>query len=224
MVNKKISGCIFDLDGTLLHTLGNIHAAVNKTREAMGLGPLPNDDVFASYLGHGGRTLLNSAFGHELSDEEFSVIGPHYTNAYASDLVSLTKPYDGIPQLLSDLVEKGIKVAIISNKRDCFTLPIADHFFSHIPFTFVMGERPDFPLKPNPASALHIASLMGLDPSEVAFVGDSFQDALTANNAGMIACSVLWGYQKKSEISSKSRPDVYFNNVSELSAFLLSEK
>jgi phosphoglycolate phosphatase len=221
MNTKNIKGCIFDLDGTLLDTLEDIRAAVNRVMAENGLPILEGGALFASYLGHGNRTLLDKAFGHVLTDEEYSRIGPSFLAAYSSDPVRLSRPYEGISNLLSNLVSEGKKIAVISNKRDELTRPIVEHFFGDIPFTFVMGQREEFPLKPDPSSALYVASLMGLKPEEVAFVGDSFQDALTANNAGMIACSVLWGYQDVDEISSKASPDVLINTVDQLEAFIL---
>ncbi len=223
MDTKNIKGCIFDLDGTLLDTLEDIRAAVNHVMAENDLPLLEGGARFASFLGHGNRTLLDKAFGHVLTDEEYQHIGPSFLAAYSGDPVRLSRPYDGVVTLLSNLVSAGKKVAVISNKRDELTRPIVEHFFGDIPFTFVMGQRAEFPLKPDPTSALHVASIMGLKPEEVAFVGDSFQDALTANNAGMVACSVLWGYQNIDEISSKASPDILFETVDQLSDFLLGE-
>jgi phosphoglycolate phosphatase len=98
------------------------------------------------------------------------------------------------------LIKLGIKLAVFSNKAEPLTIKIVNQLLGNVPFVKVMGARPDFPKKPDPAGALYISEQMGLSPGDLIYMGDSDVDMITATRAGMYAVGVLWGFRTEAEL------------------------
>jgi phosphoglycolate phosphatase len=112
-----------------------------------------------------------------------------------------TRPYPGIPELLRELLARGLPVNVLSNKPQGYTDLTVREFFPGLPFTHVRGARPEVPNKPHPAGALALAGELGLAPGQIAFVGDSATDMRTARGAGMLPVGVLWGFRDEAELT-----------------------
>jgi phosphoglycolate phosphatase len=121
---------------------------------------------------------------------------------YARNWNAKTRPYPGIPELLDELTVRGIKMALLSNKLHEFTAMIVSALLSKWRFDAVRGEKPPVPRKPDPASALEIAGLLGVDPGAFLYIGDTGTDMKTANAAGMYAVGVLWGFRDAGELTA----------------------
>lgn len=195
----KYQGIIFDLDGTLLDTIEDISDSVNEVLDNYGF-PNHGYDDYKLKIGNGFKNLLEKSLPED-TDIDINEALTLFIEAYSRRYQNKTKPYNGIIDLLDKLNQIGIKLGINSNKRNDYTNQLANKFFKDIPFIQILGERKGVPKKPNPASALEIASLMGLDPKEILYIGDSKTDLLTAKNADMHSVGVLWGFRSYDELA-----------------------
>jgi len=189
----KIKAVIFDLDGTLLDTFGDLHTAMNTAMAAFGY-PLPDRARIMESINNGARTFVERCLplgNHPARrvDEVFEA----YKQAYRECYLNETCVYPGIHQLLDRLKKGGIKLAVLSNKRDEMVKKLTEKFFGTEMFGLSLGQTPNLPLKPDPAAALHIAERLGAQAGETLFVGDSDMDIKTAKNAGMPCAAVTWG-------------------------------
>ncbi len=203
--NMKKKLVIFDLDGTLLYTVPDIAAATNQALAACGW-PVHSEAEIASYIGNGINKLFERALPPEnRTQEEVLRIRSLFLPYYSEHCADATRPFDGIPELLSAICSRGIKVAVASNKYHPATVKLMQHFFPQIPFCAVFGEREGVPRKPEPDIVRDILDKAGIHcPDEVLYVGDSGVDMQTAANAGIEAVAVTWGCRSREELSSYS--------------------
>lgn len=199
---KQYKGIIFDLDGTLLNPIYDLGNSVNAVMETFGY-PCHDYDVYKLKIGHGFRNLIEVSLPEDKRTEEQIDQGLKlFLETYDKTYKDKTVPYDGIPQLVDKLYQKGIILGVNSNKRTDYTESLVDKFFSHIPFVAVYGERQGIPKKPDPTTALEIAEMMNLKPEEVLYIGDSKTDMITGQNAGMDTIGVTWGFRDRQELES----------------------
>ncbi|HNU90808.1 MAG TPA: HAD family hydrolase [Spirochaetota bacterium] len=210
--SMKYDALVFDLDGTLLDTLRDIADSVNAALEAEGLAGHPAAN-YRLMVGNGMDVLVERAVGGRLGDNESLVRCMERARIeYARRYNNATRPYDGIPQLLGALSARGLRLAVLSNKPDEYTVRIIREYLDGY-FEIVRGLRPDFPRKPDPAQALDILASMGVAPSRCLMVGDSGGDMKTALGAGMVPVGVLWGFRDREELKASGahalleRPD-----------------
>lgn len=207
MSEKKL--VIFDLDGTLLYTVPDIAAATNQALAACGY-PVHSEKEIASYIGNGINKLFERALPEEARNkEEVLRIRSLFLPYYGEHCADMTRPFDGIPELLAAICRHGIKVAVASNKYHPATVKLMQHFFPEIPFCAVFGEREGVPRKPEPAIVWDILRVAGISVSgdgreSVLYIGDSGVDMQTAANAGIEAVAVTWGCRTREELASCS--------------------
>ena len=193
---------LFDLDGTLLDTLRDLSESGNAVLEAHGFPTHPRD-AYRTFIGNGMHNLVRDIFPEEhrpAEGEETEKILVEYRAAYAERWQNTTVPYPGITELLNALADAGIPIGVLSNKAHDFTLKCVDAFLSDWNWEVVLGSREGIPKKPDPAGAIEAAQVVGRDPSECWFVGDSNVDMFTAVNAGMHAVGVAWGFRLVEEL------------------------
>ena len=193
---KEYKGIIFDLDGTLINTLEDLADSVNEALERMGY-PVWPVEAYRLKVGRGFRNLMENSVPEEVREDD-SVIEQmldFFVEAYDRRYMNKSHPYEGIDRLLDELVQKGIFLAVNSNKRTDYTEKLIDKLFHRIPFVGVFGERAGVPKKPDPAGALELCGRMGLEPEQVLYVGDSGTDMKTGKNAGMDTIGVGWGFR-----------------------------
>ncbi|MEZ0390459.1 MAG: HAD family hydrolase [Verrucomicrobium sp.] len=199
---------IFDLDGTLIDSLADLAEAVNRMLDDRGY-PRQPISVFPKYVGDGVRALVERALpSGVLASEDVDARVNEYQKHYSDTWKSETRPYVGIEEALQALQERGMKLAVLSNKPHVFTKLCCDHFFPNTKFELVLGARSGVPKKPDPAGALEIAEHLGLAPSECAYVGDSDIDMKLAVNAGMLAVGVKWGFRGEAELRANGAVEV----------------
>ena len=210
---------IFDLDGTLLDTIADLSEAVNH---ALGLRGLPSHSLeeITKMVGHGVRNLITQALPAELRDDTTTVdaVLADFTDYYFAHIDTYTLPYPGIPELITTLHRKGILMAVASNKFQEGTEHLIKEFFPSIPFVAVLGNRPGFPLKPDPEIVGEVLRKAGVDKEEAVMVGDSPTDMRTAANGGIRGIAVGWGYRDMREIEGLT----IVETVKELQKMLLS--
>jgi phosphoglycolate phosphatase len=196
----SIDAIIFDLDGTLLNSIGDIAACGNEALASMGF-PLLTVDEFRMYVGDGMTGLARKVLPPGKRDE--ATVGKFlemYRALYSRKWNETTVPYEGIEDLLGTLRARGIPLAVLSNKRDEFTKVCVDTLLPTGIFQEVRGESEITPHKPDPQGALTIAESLGVVPQRCLFVGDSEIDVETARRAGMDFVGVEWGYRSRMEL------------------------
>ncbi|MBR5755122.1 MAG: HAD family hydrolase [Erysipelotrichaceae bacterium] len=191
-----IKGIIFDLDGTTLSTLEDIKNSLNTILERHGY-PTKTYDEVRMLVGNGSRNLIRNAIPDGSDEELVADILKEYVEDYSINYHIETKPYEGIPELLKKLQEKGILMAINSNKPDRITKALIAESFPDIDFLEVTGQRDDLPRKPDPTQANKTVELMGLNKEEVLYIGDSETDIKTAKNAELKSVGCLWGFRDR---------------------------
>lgn len=192
-----IQAVLFDLDGTLLDTLPDIYYPLNETLSSFGY-PVCTREQVRRYIGAGTRKLIERALpeGVENADEIYAA----FRSSYGGTSHARTKPYPGIGELLLSLKERGVKLAVVSNKPQEAATTAIQTFFPGL-FSFVQGDSGDFPCKPDPTAARYCALTLHVPLKECVFVGDGETDVAIARNAGMRGVSVLWGYRDREELA-----------------------
>ena len=197
--NKK--AVVFDLDGTVLDTIADIAAAVNRALAAFGFKERTVKEV-QSFLGNGSLMLIKRATGVFDNEDLCLTVRARFREEYEKDMCNLTKPYDGMCGLLSELCKKGIKVAVVTNKDHKCACPMIEHYFGdtvHI----CKGVGTDTERKPNPENTLWVLSQLGVAPDDAVFVGDGMADLQVSNNAGVDFLPVGYGYTSPEKLFSE---------------------
>lgn len=210
-------GVIFDLDGTLADTLGDITATLNVVLNSAGRQALAPSDV-RPMIGLGLANLLGLALG--IDDETArDVLVEQYRVEYKRRLLELTRLFPRIDAVLNMLQAASVPMCVLSNKPTEFALPICDALLADWPFVRCTGPVEGMARKPDPELALQLATQMDREPGEVYFVGDSAEDIETATNAGMTSIAVTWGYREREQLR-QANPDHMVNDADALRLLL----
>jgi len=210
-----IKAVLFDLDGTLLNTLDDIRYFVNEMLSRHGYPTISREQT-AAYVGDGAKKLIERALP-ENADVE-SCFSEFMVRFSASD-GKRTTLYDGELQTLVRLRERGMRLAVITNKPQAAADGCIRQFFPEKMFDFVGGDSGRFPRKPDPALSLYCAKVLHVPPSQCAFVGDGETDAEVAKAAGMHGIGALWGYRSKKQLLSVGA-NLFASDFSRLSNIL----
>ncbi len=195
-----IRAVVYDVDGTLLDTIDTIAGYANAALEKFGLPTQPTEK-YKYFVGNGAKKLVErmiDASGVPQS-EYYDKVYEYYNKLYDSSPIGVTKPFDGIPELISDVNKLGIRQAVLSNKPDYATCQVVTHFFPS-EFYKVYGGREGIKLKPDPDALLSILRELQVSPSECLYVGDTYVDMLTGKSAGAFTVGVLWGFRDRAEL------------------------
>lgn len=188
---------IFDLDGTLLDTLGDLAASVNY---AMSTHHLPEHSVdeVRMMVGNGVRKLMERAIPDGAANPYFDETFATFRHHYMEHQLDTTRPYDGIIETLQELKRRGCRTAVVSNKFDAATKSLCNHFFSGL-IDVAIGENEAAGIhkKPAPDTVFEAIRLLGVSREEAVYVGDSDVDIATAQASGIPCISVLWGFRNR---------------------------
>jgi len=209
---------IFDLDGTLLDTLDDLAAAADHALTGAGF-PTKSREAVRRLIGNGVARLIRGAVPEGTPEEICQRVLADYKAYYTANVNVRTRPFPGVVELLRDLRGAGVRVAVNSNKPDAATRALCQaHFAEWI--DLALGERPDIPKKPAPDGARHIMDALGVAPERTLYVGDGDTDLLTAQNAGLDAAWVSWGYRRAGELGDLEIPRA-FDDAEALGRFIL---
>ena len=217
---------IFDLDGTLMNTLDDLHDSVSYALRQAGLAPNPKQDT-RRYLGNGVRNLVNRSVeqtcptaDEALKERVFETFRAYYV-AHSMDK---TAPYEGIPEMLKECKKKGFFTAIVSNKLDPAVKDLHKAFFADS-IDVAIGETPTVKRKPAPDmvdEAIRQLSLLhgrSIEKSECIYVGDSEVDLRTAKNSDLPCIAVSWGFRDRDYLVEQGAktiidcPDELFEHI-----------
>jgi len=193
---KIYRAAIFDMDGTLVDTLADLHDSINEMLAHYNF-PLLTLDQVRQFVGEGARKLMIRSLPDEnFVDDALKI----YNAAYARNCTKKVTPYPGIMEFLAALEIKKIPLGICTNKQHFAAVEIAEKILAPIKFLAVSGDEPNQPRKPDPTRALAIAEKFSVKPQDVAYFGDTAIDIQTARNAGFLPIGVTWGFRSRSEL------------------------
>ena len=188
---------IFDLDGTLLDTLGDLAASVNYAMRTHGM-PEHSVDEVCRFVGNGVRRLMERAVPGGAAHPAFEAAFATFRRHYMEHSLDTTRPYEGIPEMLQELKRRGRHTAVVSNKFDAATKELCRHFFPDtIDVAVGEHEAEGIRKKPAPDTVLQALSQLGVGQEGAVYVGDSDVDIQTARNSGLPCISVLWGFRDR---------------------------
>lgn len=200
---SKYQTFIFDLDGTLLDTLQDLADSVNYALRQHRMPQHSLDDI-RRFVGNGVRKLMERAVPLGAQNPQFEDVFADFRQYYMHHSMDTTRPYDGIPELLQQLKQRGCRLAVVSNKMMAATQELVRHFFPEIEVAIGEHEAAGIRKKPAPDTVFEALRQLGvphtsdLSPlTSVVYVGDSDVDLATARNSGLPCISVLWGFRDK---------------------------
>lgn len=213
---------IFDLDGTLLNTIGDLAASVDYVMRSRNL-PEHSDAEYRQMVGGGIKRLVERALPASLATNEAYVeeCVAQFRRYYVENIDRHTHPYEGMPALLHRLQRCGVKVAVASNKFQHGTERLVAKFFSDIEFVAIEGNREGAPLKPDPQIVKNIMAIADVPAERTIMVGDSGIDIRTATAAGIASVGVAWGFRFAEELYDAGATKVA-STISELEELLFS--
>ena len=189
---------VFDLDGTLLNTLADLAASGNELLESYGMTPHPQQE-YRYFVGNGSRKLMERIIP-DASQERIDEALLRYKKIYNRRLTEKTTPYDGILEMLSGLRNRGVRLAVCTNKHISAAEQLIRKYFPSDMFVAFDGDRPGIPRKPDPAHVRFVMEKMDVVPEETVYLGDSGVDMQTAINSGTLPVGVLWGFREKDDL------------------------
>lgn len=191
---------IFDLDGTLLDTLNDLHASCNYALRTHGMPERSLEEV-RQFVGNGVKKLMERAIPDGLENPLFEETLQTFRQHYLLHNLDTTLPYPGIMEMLQQLKAQGKRIAVVSNKFYAATQDLCKHFFGDT-IQVAIGEREDIKKKPAPDTVLEALRQLQVTRQDAVYVGDSEVDVETARNSGIPCISVLWGFRSKSFLLS----------------------
>ncbi|MBQ0110505.1 MAG: HAD family hydrolase [Oscillospiraceae bacterium] len=210
----KFETAIFDLDGTLCDTTLDIGTAVNHGLEIMGL-TRPNPRDYDNFVGNGTDKMIERALGDNFLPRRVLQVKEYYKEYYATHFDVFTTAYDGMPECIKALKEKGFKLAVVTNKIDFISAAVVEKYYGKGLFDIIIGQKPGAPLKPDPAVTLQVMKDLSANPQTTAFIGDSDVDIKTGINAGVTPIGVSWGYRDK-ECQTQAGAEIFADSPKRL--------
>lgn len=210
---------IFDLDGTILDTLGDLAASGNYALRSCGLPERTTDEV-RQFVGNGIRRYIEQAVPEGSSPETVDAVIAAFNRHYAAHSAEQTAPYPGIRAMLQALRHAGMRTAVVSNKPDYAVQPLCDRYFPGL-FDAAVGEKKDVRRKPAPDAVEAVLRELGIPKEDAVYIGDSDVDIATARNAGMPCISVSWGFRTETFLR-ENEAAVIVDTAEELQTILLA--
>ena len=204
-----MKACIFDLDGTLTNTLESMTYSVNLTLEEMGLSKITKDQC-RLFVGTGARVLMEKSL-KAAGDTDASRIEEGmeiYGRIFDQNCTYHVTPYEGIPEMLKALKDKGIQLAVLSNKPDRQTVKVVKAIFGEELFDYAQGQKEGIRRKPEPDGVWYLMEQMHVSKEECLYIGDSEVDAATGRNAGLKTIGVLWGFRDRKTLETAGADDL----------------
>ena len=204
-----MKACIFDLDGTLTNTLESMTYSVNLTLEEMGLSKITKDQC-RLFVGNGARVLMEKSL-KAAGDTDASRIEEGmeiYGRIFDQNCTYHVTPYEGIPEMLKALKDKGIQLAVLSNKPDRQTVKVVKAIFGEELFDYAQGQKEGIRRKPEPDGVWYLMEQMHVSKEECLYIGESEVDAATGRNAGLKTIGVLWGFRDRKTLETAGADDL----------------
>ncbi len=192
---------IFDLDGTLSDSIHSIKYCADRAVAAFGFGPF-TEQQYKYFVGDGAANLVRRALaaGGDEEGVHFQEAFARYKEIFRENCMYQVVPYDGIRELLAALKEKGVKIAVLSNKPHAETVNVIESLFGKDSFDVIQGQKENVAIKPSPEGVFQILGQLGLEAEEVLYLGDTSTDMKTGKSAGVFTLGALWGFRERKEL------------------------
>lgn len=192
---------IFDLDGTLADSLESIAYCTNRALAKYGFAPF-DKERYKYFVGDGAAELIRRALRHSGDEalEYYDRVKAEYDILFEADCMYKVEPYEGIVELLHTLKERGIKIAVLSNKPHERTKDVIRTLFGEGLFDVVQGQVETMRKKPSPDGVYHIVKQLGIEIADIVYAGDTNTDMQTGKSAGAFTVGVLWGFRDRKEL------------------------
>ena len=204
-----MKACIFDLDGTLTNTLESMTYSVNLTLKEMGLSQITKDQC-RMFVGNGARVLIEESLKVS-GDPKASRIEEGmkiYGRIFDQNCTYHVTLYEGIQEMLKALKDRGIHLAVLSNKPDRQTVKVVKEIFGDNIFDYAQGQKDGIRRKPEPDGVWYLMEQMQVSKEECLYIGDSEVDAATGKNAGLKTIGVLWGFRDRKTLETAGADDL----------------
>lgn len=211
---------IFDLDGTLSDSIASIKYCGDRALAPFGYGPFLESD-YKYFVGDGAANLIKRALtaAGDSKLEHFEKAFSLYKKFFAADCMYRVKPYDGIPELLTELKKREMKIAVLSNKPHDQTIDVIETLFGKGYFDIIQGQKDGLPIKPDPAGVFAILEQLNLSAGDILYLGDTATDMKTGKSAGAFTVGALWGFRERTELE-EAYADALISHPLELLAFI----
>lgn len=192
---------IFDLDGTLTNTLKSLWKSTNMALATAGLPP-HEIDSYKYFAGNGAKELIRKSLIADGDTElvHFDSVMEAYNRIFEEYCMYEVKPYDGIPELLKALKERGLHLAVNSNKPQPRTVDVVEEIFGKDMFDLLVGQCEERRRKPAPDGVNYILEKLHLGKEDVLYIGDTCTDMQTGKSAGVFTVGALWGFRDRQEL------------------------
>ncbi len=216
---RKYDTVIFDMDGTLLDTVADLQVAANDALKRAGL-PEVDAEATRYAAGYGAVGLMEKLSEDALADDKAALdkLVADFRSSYSEHNTDHTQPYDGIEEMLAELKQRGIRMAIVSNKVHGDTEALRAHYFDDT-ISLAIGLNSAMPRKPDPKMLNSALKLLRSDAERTLYVGDSEPDVQIAKNAGCTSVACTWGFRSR-EVLEAEDPDYIIDHPSELIAII----
>lgn len=214
---NHFKGVLFDLDGTLLDTIGDITYAINSALIVVGAEPITTSQC-KGLVGRGLKNALKGAFelrNKKITPSQLEELVPQMLESYHRHPYRHTHPYEGVEALLYDLVKGGVALGVLSNKADSLVQPIIRGVLPSHPFVFIRGDKEGWPSKPEPDGVYAFSEAVGVPVDQLLLVGDSEVDYYTAEAAQVDVAIATWGFRSRERLLEAGCRNLY-SSVEEL--------
>ena len=211
----RLRAVLFDMDGTLLDSAPDFIAISQAMRQAHGL-PAMDPQRIADVVSGGARAMIAAAFDCPSESAEFEALRLEFLERYQQHCAVLTRPYDGINELLADIEKAKLLWGVVTNKPLRFAEPIMQQLGLAERSALLICPDHVTHTKPDPEPMLLACSKLGLQPAEILFVGDDLRDIESGRAAGTRTAAVSWGYIHPDDNPAHWGADVVVDHPSEL--------
>ena len=211
---------IFDLDGTLSDSINSIKYCGDKALAPFGIGPFEKKQ-YCYFVGDGAANLVKRALaaGGDAELKHFDEAYALYREIFKENCMYEVKPYDGIRELLAQLKEKGIVIAVLSNKPHAETISVIETLFGKGYFDVIQGQQEGVAIKPSPEGVFQILKKLSLTAEDILYLGDTSTDMKTGKSAGAFTVGALWGFREREELE-ENHADAIIGHPLELLQYL----
>ncbi len=193
---------VFDLDGTLSDSIASMKYCGDRALAAFGYGPF-TEQQYKYFVGDGAANLVRRALaaGGDTELAHFQEAFALYREIFRENCMYKVRPYEGIPELLSGLKDRNVKIAVLSNKPHAETVNVIETLFGKGYFDYIQGQIEGLPIKPSPQGVFRILDALGLAGDEILYLGDTATDMKTGKGAGAFTLGALWGFRDRAELT-----------------------